>query len=125
MLDRLLRLIVTLTLLFFLLQAVLGVLVRSLETALSGATSTLGYAGNFLGNVLVVVVEVFFLVGLLARGAQFIAGRDPRVARERASRDRAMRQRVRRPAEGAPPMNSGREDTPDPDPAINDGEEDA
>jgi hypothetical protein len=120
MLDRFLKLIVTLTLLFFLLQAVIGLLVRSFNAAQAGATSALGHAGSFLGNVLVVVVEVLFLVGLLVRGAQFVAGRDPRAARERAARERAVRQRARRPAEGAPPVNMGREDAPDPDPAVND-----
>ena len=121
MLDRLLKLIVTLTLLFFLLQVVLGVLVRTLEAALSGATSALGHAGTFLGNVLVIVVEVIFLVGLIVRGAQFVANRDPRAARERATRDRAVRQRVRRPTEGVPPVESHAEVLDDPDPAI--GEE--
>jgi len=124
-LDRLLKLIVTLTLLFFLLQAVIGVLVRGLDAALAGATAALGHAGNFLGNLLAVVVEVLFVVGLVVRGAQFVSGRDPRVARERAARERAVRQRVRRPAEGAPPINVGREETPDPDPAINEWGEDA
>jgi hypothetical protein len=120
-LDRLLKLIVTLTLLFFLLQAVIGVLVSVLNAALYCAVSALGHAGNFLGNVLVVVVEVFFLVGLIVRGAQFVANRDPRAARERATHDRAVRQRVRRPTEGVPPVESHAEVLDDPDPAI--GEE--
>lgn len=124
MLDRFLKLIVLLTLLLFLLQAVIGVLCRVLESALMGTASTIGHAASFLGTLLVVVAMAFFLVGLLVRGVQIISTRDPRVAREHASRERAMRQRVRRPAEGAPPMNSYREQLDDPDPAIGEEDED-
>jgi uncharacterized membrane protein len=121
MLDRILKLIVTLTLLLFLIQAVIGVLARVLETALRGFVGYLGTVGGFLGETLIALAVICFVIGLVVRGAQFVANRDPRAARERATRDRAVRQRVRRPAEGVPPEDSRAEVLDDPDPAI--GEE--
>lgn len=121
MLDRILKLIVTLTLLLFLIQAVIGVLARVLEAALRGFFGYLGTIGGFLGHAVVALVVMCFAIGLVVRGTQFIANRDPRAARERATRDRAVRQRVRRPAEGVPPVESRAELLDDPDPAI--GEE--
>lgn len=121
MLDRLLKLIVTLTLLLFLIQAVIGVLARVLEATLRGFMASLGAAGGFIVQAMVVLVVVCFVIGLVVRGAQFIANRDPRAARERATRDRTVRHRARRPAEGVPPVESGAEVLDDPDPAI--GEE--
>jgi hypothetical protein len=121
MLDRLLKLIVTLTLLLFLIQAVIGVLVRVLETALRGFVGHLASVGRSLGETLIALAVMCFVIGLVVRGAQFVANRDPRAARERAARDRAVRQRVRRPAEGVPPEESRAEVLDDPDPAI--GEE--
>lgn len=123
MLDRVLKLIVTLTLLLFLLQAVIGVIARALEALLMGAVSAIGRAGSFFGGLVVAVLAICFFVGLLVRAAQFIGNRDPRAARERASRDRAMRQRVRRPAEGVPPVTNRREVQTDPDPAVGEDEE--
>ncbi len=123
MLDRVLKLIVTLTLLLFLLQAVIGVLSWVIEAALMGAGSVVGHAGSFLGSLLVAVAMVCFFAGLVVRFIQFLATRDPRSARDRASRERAMRQRVRRPAEGVPPLNNQRDHLPDPDPAVGQEEE--
>lgn len=121
MLDRLLKLIVTLTLLLFLVQVVIGVLVRVLEATLRGFMASLGAAGGFIVQAMVVLVVACFVMGLVVRGAQFIANRDPRAARERATSDRAVRHRARRPAEGVPPVESRAEVLDDPDPAI--GEE--
>lgn len=121
MLDRLLKLIVTLTLLLFLVQAVIGVLARVLEATLHGFMASLGAAGGFIGQAMVVLAVACFVIGLVVRGAQFIANRNPRSARERATRDRAVRHRARRPAEGVPPVESHAEVLDDPDPAI--GEE--
>lgn len=123
MLDRVLKLIVTLTLLLFLLQAVIGVFTRVIEAALAGAVTAVGHAGSFLGSLVVTVAAVCFMAGIIVRFVQFVATRDPRAARERASRGRAMRQRVRRPAEGVPPLNHHREHLTDPDPAIGEDEE--
>ncbi len=121
MLDRLLKLIVILTLLLFLLQALVGVVVRALSALLTTLVSGAIHAGAVVGSVLVAVLTVVFTVGLVVRVGQFFANRDPRAARERESRDRAVRQRVRRPAEGVPPVESRAEVLEDPDPAI--GEE--
>lgn len=121
MLDRFLKLIVTLTLLLFLIQAVIGVLARVLEAALRGFFGYLGTLGGLLAHAVVAVAVLTFAIGFVVRGARFVANRDPRAARERASRDRAVRQRVRRPAEGVPPAESRAEVLDDPDPAI--GEE--
>lgn len=123
MLGRALTLTVTLTLLLFLLQAVIGVLSRVLGAVLMNAATILLHSGSFIGSLLAVVVMGCFFVGLVVRLVQFISTRDPRVARERASRERAMRQRVRRPAEGVPPVNNNGEHMADPDPAV--GEEEA
>lgn len=123
MLDRALTLILTLTLLLFLLQAVMGVLSRVLEAALTGTVSAIGHTGSFFGSLLVAVAMACFFAGLLVRFAQFVTTRDPRAARDRASRERAMRQRVRRPAEGVPPLNNNRDDLADPDPAVGEDEE--
>ena len=121
MLDRILKLIVTLTLLLFLIQTVIGVLARVVEAALRGLLTSVGSVSGFFGHALFALVVLFLLIGLLVRGVQFVANRDPRVARERATRDRSVRQRVRRPAEGVPPIESNAEVLDDPDPAI--GEE--
>lgn len=121
MLDRLLKLVVTLTLLLFLAQAVISVLVRVLEATLRGFMVSLGAAGGFIVQAMVVLVVACFAIGLVVRGAQFITNRNPRSARERATRDRAVRHRARRPAEGVPPVESRAEVLDDPDPAI--GEE--
>src|SRR5262245_40565552 len=121
MLGRILKLIVTLTLLLFLIQAVIGVLARVLESMLRESLSAIGSVGGLLGHALVELLVACFATGLVVRGAQFIANRDPRVARERTARDRAVRQRVRRPAEGVPPVESRAEVLDDTDPAI--GEE--
>jgi uncharacterized membrane protein len=120
-LDRILKLIVTLTLLLFLIQAVIGVLARVLEAALGGFFGYLEIVGGFFGQAMIAVAVVCFVIGLVVRGAQFVVNRDPRAARDRATRDRAVRQRVRRPAEGVPPIESRAEVLDDPDPAI--GEE--
>ncbi|MEO7867203.1 MAG: hypothetical protein ABIU54_06165 [Candidatus Eisenbacteria bacterium] len=121
MLDRLLKLIVTLTLLLFLLQAVVGVLARALSALFSMLVSSAVHASSIMGGMLAAVLTVSFAVGLVVRGAQLIANRDPRAARERASRDHTVRQRVRRPSEGVPPVEGRAEVVNDPDPAI--GEE--
>ena len=120
-LDRLLKLIVTLTLLLFLLQAVIGLAVRSLSALFAAFFSSVLRAGSVVGGILAATLAIAFTVGLFVRAAQFVADRDPRAARERESRDRAVRQRVRRPAEGVPPVESRAEVLEDPDPAI--GEE--
>lgn len=120
-LDRILKFIIVGTLALFLVQAVIGVLARVLESALHDLLAALGTASGFIGSVLGAVVLLGFLIGLLIRSAQFIANRDPRVARDRAARDRAVRQRVRRSAEDVPPVECHAEVLDDPDPAI--GEE--
>ena len=121
MLDRLLKLIVTLTLLLFLVQAGIGVFARALVALLATLISSVAHTGSVLGSLVVAFLAVCFVVGLAVRTVQFIASRDPRAAREREARDRAVRQRVRRPAEGVPPVESHAEVLDDPDPAI--GEE--
>lgn len=118
MLDRILKLIVTLTLLFFLLQAVIGLLVRLVETALTPLAGAVGAIGGIVGGLIALLALTCLAVGLLVRGQRFIASRDPRAARERAARDRAVRQRVRRPAEDVP-VHRPERPRPDPDPAIN------
>jgi ABC-type nickel/cobalt efflux system permease component RcnA len=121
--ERFLKLVITLTLLLFLLQAVIGVLSQVIEAALLGAVSALGQASSLFGNLLAGVLVGCFAVGLIVRLVQFIATRDPRTARERAARERSVRQRVRRPAEGVPPALDQREYPPDPDPAVDQDEE--
>ncbi len=125
MLDRVLKAVITLTLLLFLLQAVIGVLSRVIEAALIGAVSMVGHAGSFLGSLLVAIAVACFFVGLVVRLVRFVATRDPSAARERASRERAMRQRVRRPAEGVPPVNGRREELADSDPAVGEDEKES
>lgn len=123
MLDRTLKLIVTLTLLLFLLQAVIGVSSRVLEVALTDAVSAIRDTGSFFWSLLVAVAMVCLFVGLIVRLVRFVTTRDPRVARERASRERAMRQRIRRPAEDVPPHGIRRERVADADPAVGEDEE--
>jgi len=118
MLDRILKLVVTLTLLLFLLQAVIGVLIRALEAALSGAVTSIGQTASFLTSLLFPVGMACLLAGLLVRLSRVVGARDPRSARERSSRDRAMRVRARRPAEGVPPHERGRAHVVDGDPAV-------
>lgn len=124
MLDRILKLIVTLTLLLFLIQAVIGVLTRVLEATLHGLLASVGSVGGFFGHALLALAVLCFLIGLLVRSVHFFASRDPRAARERSARDRAVRQRARRPAEGVPPVESGAEVLDDPDPGLGEEERD-
>jgi hypothetical protein len=121
-LDRFLKLIVTLTLLLFLVQAAIGVAARTLAALLTTLVSGVAHAGSILGGIVVAVLAASFVAGLGVRTVQFIANRDPRAVRERENRDRAVRQRVRRPAEGVPPVESHAEVLDDPDPAIGEGE---
>lgn len=123
MLDRVLKLIVTLTLLFFLLQAVIGLLVRLVESALRPFASAVGALGGIVCALIALAALACLMVGLLVRARQFALSRDPRASRERAARDRAVRTRVRRPAEDVP-VHEPEEPQTDPDPAIND-EDDA
>lgn len=71
MLDRVLMLIVTLTLLLFLAQAVLGVVFRVVVAVMTGA-SNIRHTGSFLGSVLAAVVAVCFVVGLLIRALRWL-----------------------------------------------------
>ena len=121
MLDRLLKLIFTLTLLLFLMQAVIAVLARALTALLAPLVSSAVRTGSVVGGLVAVLLAVCFVVGLAVRGVQFIGNRDPRALREGATRDRAVRHRVRRPAEGVPPVERQARVLDDPDPAI--GEE--
>ena len=123
MLDRALKLIVTLTLILFLFQAVIGVLIRVLEAAFSGAVTSIGHAGSLVASLLVPVGMACLLAGLLVRLSRFVSTRDPRSARERSSRDRATRLRARRPVEGVPPHERRRVHVVDGDPAVG-GDED-
>jgi hypothetical protein len=121
MVERYLKLIVTLTLLLFLVEAVVGVFAKALTATLATLVAGVAHTGSVLGGLAAAALGVCFLVGLGVRTLQSITNRDPRAARERAARDRAVRQRVRRPAEGVPPVESRAEVLDDPDPAI--GEE--
>jgi predicted NBD/HSP70 family sugar kinase len=121
MLDRFLKLTVTLTLLLFLIQAVIGVFARALAALLATLVASVARTGSVVGGLVVALVGVCSVVGLAVRAVQLIANREPRVVRERAARDRVVRQRARRPAEGVPPVESHAEVLNDPDPAI--GEE--
>ena len=121
MLENVLKLTITLTLLFFLLQAVIGLFVRLLETALRPIATAAGALGGFLCGLVALAALLCLTAGLLVRARQFVLSRDPRGARERAARERAGRTRVRRPTEDAP-VHAPEEPQPDPDPAINEEE---
>lgn len=121
MLDSILKLIVTLTLLFFLLQALIGLLVRLVEAALRPFASAGGALGGIVCGLIALAGLACLTAGLFVRTKQFVLSRDPRAARERAARDRAVRTRVRRPAENVP-VHAPEEHPPDPDPAINEDE---
>ena len=116
--DRVLKLIVTLTLLLFLAQAVVGVAASALAELIRGLVSSVASIGSLFGALLFVGLVAVLAVGLFARMAQFITSRDPRAARERAARGRAVHQRVRRPAEGVDPVYSHARVVEDSDPAI-------
>jgi len=118
MLDRVLRLIVILAVLLFLVRVVF----RVIDAALMGTVSASAGVSAFFAGALADAIIVCFFIGLISRGIQLIAGRDPRAARERASRERGGRQRRRQPAKGVPPMKVGRKYPPDADPAIGSGE---
>ena len=93
MLDRVLKLFITLTLLFFLLQAVFGALTRVLEAALRGAVSMLGSVGGFIGQLVIGAAVVSFVVGLLVRFIQWVRGKSSgrRQGRGQASHEWAGR----------------------------------
>lgn len=117
-----LKLIVVLTLFFFLMQCVIGLVCRVLGSMLASFGAGVGALGSLFTGLLAVVGFLCLTAGLFARARQLVANRDPRAARERAARERAARTRVRRPAEGVP----AHEPPPaaeDPDPAINEGNE--
>ncbi len=70
---------------------------------------------NLLAGVAKPLLAAPFGVGLLVR---LVRAADPRMAREREARERTIRHRVRRPADGAPPVESRAEVLDDPDPAV-------
>lgn len=118
MLDRVLKIIITVTLLVLLLRAVAGVLVRLTDTVLRPMSSALGALGGVLAGLLALAGLLCLTAGLLMRARQFVLSRDARAARDRVARERTLRTRVRRPAEDAP-VHVPDEPQPDPDPAIN------
>ena len=119
MLDRALKLIVTLTLLLFLLQAVIGVI----SWGIAGTVSAIGHTCSFLGSLLVAIAVTCFAFGLLVRFVQLVTTRGPRAMHERVSRDRAMRRRARRSVEGVSPHIIRREVAVDADPAVGEDED--
>lgn len=121
MLEKALKLIVTLTLLFFLLQAVVGLLMRLIEATLRPVATAVAALGGLLTGLIAAAALLCLTVGLLVRAKHFVISRNPRVARERAVRERAVHTRVRRPAEDVP-VHEPQAPDPDPDPAINDAE---
>jgi hypothetical protein len=66
-LDRLLKLIVTLTLLLFLVDAVIDVLSRAMGMALARAISTIDQAKSFVGALIVALGVICLFAGLLIR----------------------------------------------------------
>lgn len=123
MIDRYLKLIVALTFLLILLQAVTGVVTRLVESALSGMTYGASRLGSFLTGIVFVAGMVCFLAGLIVRLRGVLRSRDPRGAREHASRERAVRHNVRRPAEGVSPVEVPGRGIVDEDPAFDDEED--
>lgn len=117
MLDRVLKLIVTLTLLLFLVQAVVGLVCRVLETMCLGTVSAIGHAASLVGGLLVVVGVACLFVGLGVRVHQLLTGQGSRAGREHGARERQVRLTVRRPAEGVPAATVP-ELPEDPDPAL-------
>ena len=122
MLDRVFKVIIVLTLLLFLLQYVVASLCRVIESVLAAFGLGLLQFGSLFTGLLSLVALLVFSVGLVDRARQFVLSRDPRVARERAARARAVRTRVRRPAEDAP-VHEPPVVAVDPDPAVNEPEE--
>lgn len=118
MLDRVLKLIVTLTMLVFLLQAVIGLLAGLVGAALRPFASAVGSFGGIASGLVVLAALACLMAGLLVRARQLVLSRNPRAARDRA----AVRTRVRRPAEHVP-VHEPEEHLPDPDPAINEEDE--
>ena len=82
---------------------------------------------NVLPEVLGCMVAGFgmslFCVGLVVRVAEWLRSRDPQAARRRVVQDQRARVAVRRPAEDVPAHQDGEQDGTDPDPALEEQEE--
>jgi hypothetical protein len=123
--ERFLGLIFELLILFVVVLFVLGLALGLLREGGAAVGAAAGHViPRLIADIVVTLLIGIFCVGLAVRVQCALTGHGRRTGRERAARERAVRQQVRRPAEGAPPMNSRRAHLLDPDPAVNDGEED-
>jgi hypothetical protein len=122
MLERMLKLMLVLTLLFFLVQCVIGLFFRVLGSFLTAFGAGVGAIGSIFTGLLALVGFFCLTAGLFVRARRLVMNRDPRAARDRAARECAVRTRVRRSAEGAP-VHEPPPPAEDPDPAINEDEE--
>lgn len=123
MLDRVLKLIVTLTFALFFAQAVISVLAGLLASALGAIGARIAHAFGPVGSLLLMLAVPCFALGLVVRAVQFIGARKSKSAGDRVTRERNLRQKVRRPAEGIPPHVAHAEERADSDPDVGDGDD--
>jgi len=100
MLDRALKLIVSLVFLLLLLRTAVSIVAWSIAGIMRGLLGLLVHGLGVLGFAIVSVLIAVFSVGLAVRASKHFALSDPASARDRVARQRALRTRVRRPAEG-------------------------
>ena len=118
MIDRLMRMILELLVVFVLLGMLVGVLPDLVQQGCrAGATTAKQVVPRLLADVLITLGTGLFLIGLGVRLHRGFGGRDARAGRERAAHERQARHAVRRRADDVP-VEGLPEPEADPDPAL-------
>lgn len=118
MIERLMRMIFELLVVFVLLGLLISVLPDLLQQGCrASATTAKQVVPRLLADVLITLSNGLFFIGLGVRLHRGFGGRDARAGRERAAQERQARQAVRRRADDVP-VEGLPEPEADPDPAL-------
>jgi len=124
MIERLFKAFLEFLLVLLVAQIVIGGLLQVLAPVVQRAGTASGPMPSPMAAVVWTVLVGAFGVGLLVRARHWLGGRDHRAAAARDAEARRSRMAVREPAEDVPAYDAN--DTPpvDPDPALNDEDDD-
>lgn len=123
MIDRLMRMIFELLVLFVLLGVLVGVLPDLVQQGCRASAATAHHVlPRLLADVVITLGTGLFFIGLGVRLHRGLGGRDSRSGRERAVQERQARHAVRRRADDVP-VEGLPEPEADPDPALHLGED--
>ena len=124
MIERLLRHIFDLLVLLVVVSFVLGLAVGLLREGGAAVGVAAGrIVPRLMADTVVTLLVGMFCVGLAARVQRALTGHGGRTGRERAAQERQVRLAVRRPAADVPVIPAEQGPLPDPDPALDLGDE--